>query len=127
MAMNLLLDTHVLLWFISGDPRLSAAAQEAIRDPGNDVFLSVVSVWEAIVKHSLGKLPLPQSPEVYLPLGVAIFCGERGSRIRNRVARIAVNSPLQPCFTGCPTPVGQIIPHKKWPHPGPSHLMFGAR
>lgn len=66
--MRLLLDTHIFLWFISGDARLPAAAEAAITDPNNDVYLSVASVWEAIVKHQLGKLPLPQSPEIYLPL-----------------------------------------------------------
>ena len=65
--MRLLLDTHIFLWFISGDAKLSAAAQAHITDPNNDVYLSVASVWEAVVKNRLGKLPLPQSPEVYLP------------------------------------------------------------
>src|SRR5947209_254548 len=39
----------------------------AIRDPANAVFLSVASVWEAVIKHSLGKLPLPVPPAEYLP------------------------------------------------------------
>lgn len=65
--MRLLLDTHIFLWFISRDARLSAAAQAHISDPQNDVYLSVASVWEAVIKHQLGKLPLPQPPEIYLP------------------------------------------------------------
>ncbi|MEW6493552.1 MAG: type II toxin-antitoxin system VapC family toxin [Cyanobacteriota bacterium] len=65
--MKLLLDTHIFLWFISGDSRLSASFRDAIRNPDNDVYLSVVSVWEAIIKYQLGKLPLPESPETYLP------------------------------------------------------------
>ena len=65
--MRLLLDTHAFLWFIAGDARLSADSREAIRDPNNEVFFSVVSLWEAIVKHGLGKLPLPEPPELYLP------------------------------------------------------------
>ena len=66
--MRLLLDTHIFLWFISADTKLSASAQAHITDPNNDVYLSVASVWEAVVKHQLGKLPLPQPPETYLPL-----------------------------------------------------------
>ena len=66
--MRLLLDTHIFLWFISGDTRLSAPTQAQVTDPNNDVYLSVASVWEAVVKHQLGKLPLPQPPETYLPL-----------------------------------------------------------
>jgi len=66
--MNLLLDTHVFLWFISGDERLPTAMRDVIRDPENEVYLSVISIWEAIVKHQIGKLSLPQPPEKYLPL-----------------------------------------------------------
>lgn len=65
--MKILLDTHIFLWFISGDTRLLANVRDAIRDPNNEVYLSVVSVWEAIVKYQLGKLPLPEHPGIYLP------------------------------------------------------------
>jgi PIN domain nuclease of toxin-antitoxin system len=65
--MRLLLDTHVFLWYISADPKLPAAFRTAIQDPANAVFLSVASVWEAVIKYSLGKLPLPAPPEEYLP------------------------------------------------------------
>ena len=64
--MRLLLDTHVFLWFITGDSRLSSTLAATIRDPGNEVYLSTVSVWECIVKHQLGKLPLPEAPDSYL-------------------------------------------------------------
>jgi PIN domain nuclease of toxin-antitoxin system len=66
--MKLLLDTHVFLWFISGDKRLPETMCNDIRNPENDIYLSIVSLWEAIVKYQLGKLPLPHSPEKYLPL-----------------------------------------------------------
>jgi PIN domain nuclease of toxin-antitoxin system len=65
--MRLLLDTHIFLWFISGDKRLPDDMQQGIRNPANDVCLSVVSLWEAVIKHQLGKLPLPEPPEDYLP------------------------------------------------------------
>lgn len=65
--MRILLDTHIFLWFISGDTQLSTDVRDAIRDPDNEVYLSAVSVWEAIVKYQLGKLPLPEYPETYLP------------------------------------------------------------
>ncbi len=66
--MKILLDTHIFLWYISGDARLPEEKRESIRDPENEVYLSVVSVWEAIVKYQLGKLDLPAAPEIYLPL-----------------------------------------------------------
>lgn len=65
--MRILLDTHIFLWFISGDTQLSTDVRDSIRDPDNEVYLSAVSVWEAIVKYQLGKLPLPERPETYLP------------------------------------------------------------
>ncbi|PLZ07941.1 type II toxin-antitoxin system VapC family toxin [Fischerella thermalis] len=65
--MRILLDTHIFLWFISGDTQLSTEVRDVIRDPDNEVYLSAVSVWEAIVKYQLGKLPLPEHPETYLP------------------------------------------------------------
>lgn len=56
--MNCLLDTSTFLWLIIGSPRLSAHVRQLVRDPDVGVFLSVVSVWEILVKHKLGKLPL---------------------------------------------------------------------
>ena len=65
--MKLLLDTHIFLWYISGDQKLSVDVRDIIQDTANEVYLSVVSLWEAIVKYHIGKLPLPQPPEDYLP------------------------------------------------------------
>jgi PIN domain nuclease of toxin-antitoxin system len=65
--MRLLLDTHVFLWYISADPQLPVAFRDGIRDPANEVYLSVASVWEAVIKYALGKLPLPEAPAEYLP------------------------------------------------------------
>lgn len=65
--MKLLLDTHIFLWYISKDERLPAVLRESIRNFDNQVFLSVVSLWETIVKSQIGKLHLPQPPEIYLP------------------------------------------------------------
>ncbi|MDJ1176554.1 type II toxin-antitoxin system VapC family toxin [Roseofilum capinflatum] len=65
--MRVLLDTHIFLWFISGDRRLSIQHLEIIRNLDNQIYLSVVSIWEAIVKYQLGKLPFPENPAIYLP------------------------------------------------------------
>lgn len=65
--MKLLLDTHIFLWFINRDPRLPAKMRDAIREPSNQAYLSVVSFWEISVKYQIGKLPLPQAPEHYIP------------------------------------------------------------
>ena len=65
--MKLLLDTHVFLWFINGDSQLPAQISQQIQDVNNNVYLSVISVWECTIKYQLDKLPLPESPEIYLP------------------------------------------------------------
>lgn len=65
--MKLLLDTHIFLWYITADLRLPTLFRDAVREPKNEVFLSVVSLWEMIIKYNLGKLPLPQLPEIYIP------------------------------------------------------------
>ena len=57
--MRILLDTHLLLWWLEASPSLSAHAREMIRDPENTVFVSAVSLWEIWLKQSLGKLRLP--------------------------------------------------------------------
>ncbi|HKS21191.1 MAG TPA: type II toxin-antitoxin system VapC family toxin [Thermoanaerobaculia bacterium] len=64
--MRLLLDTQAFLWYITSDPKLPQYASDAIRNKSNAVYLSVVSVWEALVKFQIGKLPLPSPPDEYL-------------------------------------------------------------
>jgi len=64
---TLLLDTCTFLWLAGGRTTLPPAAERAIRDPANEVLLSAVSVWEIVVKHRAGKLPLPEPPEVLIP------------------------------------------------------------
>ena len=58
--MKLLLDTHALLWWLYGDPKLSVKAQEAIQDETNTVFVSAASAWEISTKYRIGKLPHAQ-------------------------------------------------------------------
>jgi len=64
--MKLLLDTHAFLWYISNDARLPEHAYDAIRDKSNEVYLSVVSVWEILVKNQIGKLALPAPADEFI-------------------------------------------------------------
>jgi len=66
--LRLLIDTHVLLWWLDDSPSLSEQARALIGDPENTVFLSAVSVWEIWLKESLGKLRLPDEFEEKLAL-----------------------------------------------------------
>ncbi len=59
--MNLLLDTHALIWFGENDLQLSKRASQAIESSGNTIYVSLASLWEMAIKRSLGKLQLNQS------------------------------------------------------------------
>jgi len=65
--MRLLLDTHSFLWFIDDSPRLSTAARLLIEDTGNDICLSMASVWEIAIKVGAGKLDLGRPIETRIP------------------------------------------------------------
>jgi PIN domain nuclease of toxin-antitoxin system len=54
---RLLLDTHALIWWLAGDPLLSADAKAAMIDPENEVFVSAASAWEIATKYRIGRLP----------------------------------------------------------------------
>lgn len=60
--MDLLLDTHVFLWWDRQDPALRGQAQAIIADPDNRIFVSAASVWEITVKRRRGKLEFHGSP-----------------------------------------------------------------
>ena len=65
--MKLLLDTCTFLWIVAGSSALSRGAREQFLDEGNEAQLSAVSKWEIAVKHALGKLPVPVSPQRFVP------------------------------------------------------------
>jgi len=64
--MNLLLDTHAFLWFVTGDQRLSTRARQAMETADAEMFLSAASIWEMAIKSSLGRLTLPLPLNEYI-------------------------------------------------------------
>jgi PIN domain nuclease of toxin-antitoxin system len=73
--MRLLLDTHVWLWLLAASDRLRPAVLQQLAE-ADDLVLSAACVWEVVVKHGLGKLPLPVPPDRL----VTLSCGEAGMR-----------------------------------------------
>lgn len=61
--MSFLLDTHILLWFLENDSKLSNQVREVITNPKNLIFVSAISAWEISIKQSLGKLIAPSNLE----------------------------------------------------------------
>lgn len=79
---RLLLDTHVLLWWLADDPVLGAAARAHIADSRNEVFVSAASTWEISIKRTKGLLQAPDNldtaveDEGFSKLPISLFHGE---------------------------------------------------
>lgn len=56
--MQVLLDTHALIWFFNGDNSLSTTAKNLIENPASTCWVSIASIWELSIKTSIGKLQL---------------------------------------------------------------------
>ncbi len=70
--MNLLLDTHTVLWAATNDPQLSNPARVALLDPANTLYFSTVSAWEIVIKHATAKLTLPDTPARFIRATIAL-------------------------------------------------------
>lgn len=57
--MRYLLDTHVLLWWLTDPDKLSITARKIIADRKNKIYVSSVSIWEMAIKKDLGRLTIP--------------------------------------------------------------------
>jgi PIN domain nuclease of toxin-antitoxin system len=59
VRVSLLLDTHILLWWLSDDQLLPASAREAIASPDSEVLVSAATAWEIAIKKAAGRLEVP--------------------------------------------------------------------
>ena len=64
--MRALLDTHALLWWISDDLRLPQTVRDIISDRNSELYFSAAGCWEIAIKAQLGKITLPDKPDVFL-------------------------------------------------------------
>jgi len=71
--MNLLLDTHAVLWFLEAAPQLSEAARLAVEDAENECSVSMASGWEMAIKSQMGRLRLPLDFEGLFPGALESF------------------------------------------------------
>jgi PIN domain nuclease of toxin-antitoxin system len=67
---NLLLETHTLIWLMDSSPNLSRTAVDLVTDPANELYLSMVSIWEIGIKSGMGKLGLNVPYSSYLETAV---------------------------------------------------------
>lgn len=69
--MTILLDTQCWLWWLVSPEKLSPSALDQLADGENTLLLSAASSWEIAIKYALGKLPLPEPPETFVPSRIA--------------------------------------------------------
>ncbi len=80
---RLLLDTHVLLWWLSDSPKLGSNTRAILMDPRNHIYISAASIWEIAIKKGLGKLQAPEDmdsiveDEGFLKLPVSLYHGDQ--------------------------------------------------
>jgi PIN domain nuclease of toxin-antitoxin system len=89
--LQVLLDTHALIWWLAGDTRLAARARDAIEGERSQVFVSAASAWEIATKVRLGKLPGAAfiasdvgrfiADEGFRPLAVTVEHGQRAGAL----------------------------------------------
>jgi PIN domain nuclease of toxin-antitoxin system len=65
-VMKLLMDTKTFIWWTLNDNQLSRKAYDYISDINNDIYFSVASAWELVLKYKLGKIVLPAEPELFI-------------------------------------------------------------
>ena len=71
--MKILCDTHIIIWYLTGDERLSQKARDLLDDENNTVYFSIVSVWEVAIKHGRKPDKLTLSAQDFVN-----FCDEQG-------------------------------------------------
>jgi PIN domain nuclease of toxin-antitoxin system len=92
--MNLLLDTHVFLWWNEASPKLSRRVRQLLADPANTLYLSVASAWEIVLKMRAGKLDLPAAASVYIPARLSYY----GMRALNVTLDHVLASSVLPAY-----------------------------
>ena len=74
--MEVLLDTHILLWALVNNPKLPQKAEELIQNRDNDIFYSAASIWEAEIKYAIHPENMPVSGKL-----LSEYCRKAGYRV----------------------------------------------
>ena len=89
--MKLLLDTHVRLWALHDPSRLSHRVRDALRNPANELWLSPVSTWEALLLNAKGQIRLPANLSEWLTAATAPL---REAPLTHEIVLLAQQLPL---------------------------------
>jgi PIN domain nuclease of toxin-antitoxin system len=80
--LRILVDTHAFLWAISADQRYQGAMRQAMENGENELYLSVASIWEILIKSGMGKLTLPKPTAEFIA----------AEMFKNRVRRMGIQA-----------------------------------
>ncbi|MEB3280774.1 MAG: PIN domain-containing protein [Lyngbya sp.] len=83
--MKLLLDTHIWLWYLLGDQRLSPQLQTVIADPNTELWLSSISIWETLILAEKGRISLQPDPVTWVNLALQTL-STREAKINHSIA-----------------------------------------
>lgn len=86
--MDLLVDTCAALWYWNGDNRLSARAEDALREPSNNLWFHQISYLEITLKFSLGKLSLAEPPVTLVPKALKVYSFQFTPLANSDIARL---------------------------------------
>jgi len=89
--LKLLLDTHIWLWALHDPTRLSHRVRDVMRNPANELWLSPVSTWEALLLNAKGKIRLPANLADWLTAATAPM---REAPLTHEIVLIAQQLPL---------------------------------
>ncbi len=89
--MKLLLDTHIWLWTLQDPNRLGKQTQRELRDPRNELWLSPISTWEALILAEKGRVHLPADRDGWVVRAIAPF---REAPLTHEIAAVARRLPL---------------------------------
>jgi PIN domain nuclease of toxin-antitoxin system len=71
--MRLLVDTHILIWHLEDDPRLSVTWSDLLENPEQKKFFSIASLWEIAIKTNVGKLKIQYPLDRFIPADFQIL------------------------------------------------------
>ena len=86
--MKLLLDTHIWLWYLLGNSRLSLQVQSAIADSNNEIWLSPISIWEAAILAEKGRISLQPDTSTWVSLALKNL-ETREATLNNEIALLS--------------------------------------
>ena len=100
--MQYLIDTHVFLWFVSQSKELSPTAKTLIEDGQNEIFISIASLWEILIKTAIGKLNINGSYESVIDdvndNAMQIFTDKFRSYRRTKPPAVSSPRPVRPHY-----------------------------